>query len=102
MRLICTSRVSIAAHLDVGDALEPLQAADDDVLGEAVEALARPVGAEVEAQHRPVRSLKAADPDPLEIVRQPVAHPVDPVAHVDRREVHVGAVDEAEADVARG
>ena len=50
----------VAADLDIGHPLEALQAADDDILGEAVEAFARPVGADVEAQDRPVWSSGTA------------------------------------------
>ncbi len=101
MRLTWTSRVSIAAHLDIGHSFEALEAANDHVLGESVEAFARPVGAEMEPQDRPVRALKPADPDPFEIGGEPVANPVDAVADIDRGQIHVGAVDKANADVAR-
>ena len=45
-------------------------------------------------------ALEAPDEDPPEVGRQEVSDPVDPVPHLDRREVHVGAVLEADADVA--
>ncbi len=35
--------------------------------------------------------------DPLEIVRQEVTHPVDAIAHVDRRQVHVRSADKPDA-----
>ena len=73
---------------------------DDDIVGKAVQLLPRPVRAEVKSEHRSVGRLEASDAHSFEILGQSVSDPVDTVAHVHRCEVHVGALDETEADVA--
>ena len=90
-----------ATHLDIRYTLETLQAADDHILGETVEVLTGPVGTDMETHDRPVGALEPPNPYPLEICREPVANPVHPVADIDRGQVHIGAVDKTNADVAR-
>ncbi len=91
----------VAANLDIGHPLEALQAADDYIFRKAIEAFTWPIGTDVETQDRPVGALKSPDLDALEIGREPVTNPIHPVADIDRGQVHVGAVDKADADIAR-
>ncbi len=86
--------------LHLRDPLLTLQATLDHLFDEVLHPVPGPVRGHVEAQDREVLALEASDPDLTQVGGEEVTHPVDPVPHLDRGQVHVGPVLELDADAA--
>ena len=86
-----------APDVDLGYSFEPFQASLQHVLHEVVKLVLVPVGAQMKTKDRNIRALEATDLDPSQVVGQQVSDTVDPIPHLDRSQVHVGAVQETDA-----